>query len=155
MFEVPLDGLYAWVGVAALSVAVLGVASALPSAPAPDAAGAAATVDSVAGGDYPATGEHGIAAERVRIAPERIVLDGERGTASAGFRRGPVTPVRDDGRLARVLHGAPPSDAFDSSEAFAAATRNAREAEPEWRTASDRLRIRRVHWGDVRVTLVG
>ncbi|GAB3414220.1 hypothetical protein GCM10027435_08870 [Haloparvum alkalitolerans] len=155
MFEVPLDGLYAWVGVAALSVAVLGVASALPSAPAPDAAGAAATVDAVAGGDYPATGEHGIAAERIRITPERIVLDGEGGTASAGFRRGAVTPVRGNGRLARVLRGAPPSAVFDSSGAFAAAARNARETEPEWRTASDRLRIRRVHWGDVHVTLVG
>ncbi len=131
------------------------MATSLPSAPAPDAAGAAGTVDAVAGGEYPATGEHGIAAERVRIAPERIVLDGDRETATAAFREGPVTPARADRRLTRVLRGAPPSAAFDSPEGFATAARDARGAETAWRAAPDRLRVRRVHWGDVRVTLVG
>lgn len=154
MFEAPLDGLYAWVGLAVVSVAVLGVTVAFPSAPAPDAAGAAGTVDTVAGG-YPATGEHGIEAQRVRITPSRIVLDGEGGTASAAFRQTPVTPARLDDRLWRVLHGEPPSTVFDSSEAFVAAARDARETETRWRAAPDRLRVREIHWGDVRVTLVG
>lgn len=155
MFEASLDGLYAWAGVAAFSVAVLGVAAALPSAPTPDAAGAASTVDTVAGGDYPATGEHRIRAERIRLSSDRIVLDGGGGTASARFRQAPVTPARAHDRLRRVLLGTPPSTAFESPEAFAAAGRNARGTEVTWRAAPDRLRVRQVHWGDVRVTLVG
>lgn len=37
MFEVPVDALYAWLGVAAVSVAVLGVVVALPTTAPPDA----------------------------------------------------------------------------------------------------------------------
>ena len=165
MFETHLDATYAWLGLAVVSVAAVGVAAAFPASPPPDADGVARTVDSVADGEYPATAEHGLAAERIRIANGAVSLGDDRGTARAALDAPRITPVvrptaaapnaTTDARLRRVLDGAPPDATFDDPAAFAAAADRARAADERWTPAPDRLTVRRVHYGGVRVTLVG
>lgn len=162
MFETHLDATYAWLGLAVVSVATAGVAATLPASPPPDAAGVAHTIETVADGEYPATAEHGIAADRIRLTPRSVSLGGDGGSARTPLRGPPITPVpsgeRDGGgddRLRRVLDGVPPDAAFDDPDALAAAAERARNADREWRPAPERLTVRRVHYGGVHVTLVG
>ncbi|WP_435345404.1 DUF7283 family protein [Haloarchaeobius sp. HRN-SO-5] len=156
MFDVPLDAWYCWLAVAVASVAVAGVAVDLPTRPAPDAPAAADTVDAVAGATYPTVAEHRLDADSVRLRPGELGLRSDGETSYATFAFGPVVPVADGTTLARVLAGVQPADAFDSPSDFRRAVRSARvDAEAaDWRPAADRLVVRRVHWGDVRVTLV-
>jgi hypothetical protein len=162
VFETHLDATYAWLGLALVSVATVGVAAALPASPPPDANSVAHTIDSVADGGHPATAEHGLAADRIRITDRSVALDGGGGTARATLRASGITPVpadrygtADADGLHRVLDGVPPDAAFDDPEAFAAAAERARGRDQEWRPAPDRLTVRRVHYGGVHVTLVG
>ena len=166
MFETHLDATYAWLGLAVVSVAAVGVAAAFPASPPPDAGGVARTVDSVANGEYPATAEHGIAADRIRLTDGSVSLGGDGGTAHAALDAPRITPVvrpgatatpnaTPDPRLRRVLDGAPLDAAFDDPASFAAAAERARATDAVWMPAPDRLTVRRVHYGNVRVTLVG
>ncbi|MGM0448529.1 MAG: DUF7283 family protein [Methanobacteriota archaeon] len=166
MFETHLDATYAWLGLAVVSVAAVGVAAAFPASAPPDADGVARTVDSVADGEYPATAEHGIAADRIRLTEGSVSLGDDRGIARAALDAQRITPVirpgsgtapnaTTDPRLRRVLDGAPPDAAFDDPAAFAAAAERARAAEATWRPAPERITVRQVHYGDVRVTLAG
>ncbi|PAU85412.1 hypothetical protein CK500_01710 [Halorubrum salipaludis] len=162
MFETHLDATYAWLGLALVSVATVGVAAALPASPPPDASGVAHTIDSVADGEHPATAEHGLAADRIRLTSRSVALDGGGGTARAALRAPRITPVptprggtADAGGLRRVLGGVPADAAFDDPETFEAAAERARSGDREWRPAPDRLTVRRVHYGGVHVTLVG
>lgn len=154
MFELPVDAWYVWIGVAVASVALLGLVSTFPTAPPPDAAGAAETVDDVASGSYPASATHVVKADRIAIHPNGVRLRGEGGETHATFAFGPITPATDE-RLRRVLYGAPPGDAFDSPKAFQQAAVEAGTREPEWRPTDGAVRVRQVHWRSVRVTLVG
>lgn len=155
MFDVPLDAWYAWFGVAAVSVTAFGVAAAMPATPAPDAAGAADTVDAVAAGEYPATAEHGLAADELRLRPTGLEMRNDGGTARASFAFDPVTPAVHDSRLQRVLDGDPPDRVFDSVTAFQQAIIDARARKPRWQSAPDSIRVRQLHWEGIRVTLVG
>lgn len=164
MFETHADATYAWLGLALVSVATAGVAASLPSSPPPDAAGVAHTIDSVADGDHPATAEHGIAADRIRLTSRSVALGDGDGIAQATLYGPHITPVRGvsgsgaaggDVRLRQVLDGVPPDAVFDGPETFSAATAEARGADHEWRPASERLTVRRVHYEGVHVTLVG
>ncbi|MFC4407013.1 DUF7283 family protein [Haloarchaeobius iranensis] len=156
MFDAPPDAWYIWVSVALASVAVAGVATELPSRPAPDAAAAADTVDAVAGSTYASAGEHPLDADRVRLRPHRLALRTDGETSHATFAFGPVVPVGDDPALARVARGVPPGRAFGSVTAFEAAIEAAREraSDAGWRPVTDRLVVRHLEWGEVDVTLV-
>ncbi|WP_257298899.1 hypothetical protein [Haloarchaeobius sp. FL176] len=156
MFDAPPDAWYTCVAVALASVAVTGVATDLPSQPAPDAAAAANTVDAVAGSTYASAAEHPLDADRVRLRPQRLALRTDGETSHATFAFGPVVPVGDDPALARVARGVPPGRAFASLTAFEAAIETARErgSAAGWRPAADRLVVRHLEWGDVDVTLV-
>ncbi len=155
MLDVPLDAWYAWVGLALASVAVLGVAAALPTAPPPDAAGVAGTVDRVAAESHPTTAEHPVAAAEVRLGPHGIGLRSEAGRAHAAFAFGPVTPVADGSALDAVLRGTPPGQAFDDRTAFQQAVVDARARDPTWDPAGPTVVVRRVSWNEYGVTLVG
>ncbi|EMA65822.1 hypothetical protein C461_14016 [Halorubrum aidingense JCM 13560] len=164
MFETHADATYAWLGLALVSVATAGVAASFPSSPPPDAAGVAHTIDSVADGDHPATAEHGLAADRIRLTTRSVALSDGDGTSRAALHGSHITPVRrvDDGgaaggdvRLRQVLDGVPPDAVFDDRDAFSAAAAEARGTDHEWRPASERLTVRRVHYEGVHVTLVG
>jgi hypothetical protein len=162
VFETHLDATYAWLGLAVVSVATVGVAATLPASPPPDTAGVAHTIETVANGEYPATAEHGLAADRIRLTPRSVSLDGDGRRARAPLSGPPITPVSSDqggeggdGRLRRVLDGVPPDAVFDDPDALAAAAKRARAADHGWRAAPKRLTVRRVHYGGVHVTLVG
>lgn len=154
MFELPIDAWYVWIGVAVVSIAVLGLVSAFPTTPPPDAVGAADTIDEVAAGSYPASATHHVVADRIAIGPHTIKLDGEGGRTSASLSFGPITPAFDD-QLRPVLAGTPPNQVFDNPVAFHQAAIEASAQEPEWHRTSGKVRVRQVHWGSVRVTLTG
>lgn len=162
VFETHLDTTYAWLGLALVSVATAGVAATLPASPPPDASGVAHTIDSVADGEYPATAEHGLAANRIRLTTGSIALENGGRTGRARLQAPSITPVppdssreTNDGELRRVLNGVPPTAAFDDPEALAAAAERARGGYHPWRPAPERLTVRRVHYGEIHVTLVG
>jgi hypothetical protein len=155
VFDVPVDGWYAWLGVAAVSVLLLATATSLPTQPPPDAARAADAVDRVAAGDHAATAEIPLAADTVTVGSRRLTLRNDAGASHAAFAFGPVTPVGDAGPLAAVLAGATPAKRFASPAALANAAARAREAPPGRRGADSPLLVRTLRWGDLRVTLVG
>lgn len=156
MLDVAPGATYWFLGLAAASLVVVGVAADLPTRPPPDAPAAANTVDALAASEYAGTATHPVVASAVRVTARSVSLRSSAGTSHATFAFAPVTPAPPDSALAAVARGAPPGEAFDSPSAFAdaaaAARRDARDA--AWRPASDSLRVRRVNWGDVRVTLV-
>ena len=154
MFDVPIDAWYLWVGLAAASVLVLGVAIALPTAPGPDAAGAADAVDTVAASAHDDSIERPLPADRVKLGPHRISLRDGDAAAHASFVYGPITPVAEDTLLWEVVRGASPAHVFDSARAFRRAAEAARDEPPAWRESDGTLRIRRMSWEGVDVTLV-
>lgn len=155
MFDVPVDGWYAWLGVAAVSVLLLATATSLPTRAPPDAARVADTVDRVAASEHAATAEIPLDGARIRLGPRRIALRNEAGTAHATFAFGPVIPVGDGGPLAAVLYGAVPARQFDTPNDLAEAGAEARDRAAVWRDVDGPLLVRMLSWGDVRVTLVG
>lgn len=153
MFDAPIDTLYVWVGLALVATAAVGTATEFPTAPPPDARTAAAAVDRVAVVDHEATARHSVDAAAVKIDSTHLALrDGGR-TSRARFVRS-VTPVSRGSPLWRVLYGAQPEDVFDAPSALRDAADEARTGDGRWQ-CSDRLVVRTVTWGDLRVTLVG
>lgn len=128
MLDVPLDAVYYWLGLSIVSLAVVGVATTLPTQPPPDATAAANTVDAIAASDYQGTAEHPLSAASVRLTPSAIGLRTDAGTTHATFAFGPVTPVAPGSSLAAVARGAPPDQHFDDPSAFATAAERARTA---------------------------
>ena len=154
MFDVPIDAWYLWVGLAAASVLVLGVVLSLPTTPAPDAAGAADAVDTAAASAYDDVIQRPLPADRVKLGPNRISLRDGDATAHASFAYGPVTPVSEGTLLWEVVRGASPAHVFDSPRAFRRAAASARDESPDWRESDGTLRIKRISWEGVDVTLV-
>lgn len=157
MFDAPIDGWYAWLGVATASAALLGAAVGLPTTPPPDAAGVADTVDRTAASEYDARAEHPLDAAEVRLHPERIGLRTDAGTVHAPFVYGPVTPVAGHDELEAVLAGARPGGQFGSPDEFrrAANRARARARDRGWRRVDGPLVVRHVVWEGADVTLVG
>ncbi|MFB6108843.1 MAG: hypothetical protein ABEJ82_08400 [Haloplanus sp.] len=155
MLDVPVDAWYTWLGLSIASVALVGVGAALPTAPPPAAADAAATVDRTAATRYDATAEQPLDATAVRVGPAELGLRNDAGTTHAAYAFGPVTPTRTNGRLDAVLRGAPPDARFDGPAALCRAASAARDRPPRWRAVDGPLLVRHVHWGECDVTLVG
>lgn len=155
MFDVPVDAMYVWIGVGAVSLAALGVVVALPGAAPPDAVHVAQAVDTVAVAPPGATEAVAISAERIRLGPYRVGLAGPGGRAHAAFAYGPVAVADDSPCLDDLLAGEPPRSGFETQRAFELCIRVAQLPFPEWRPAPERLRFRRVSWGDVDVTIAG
>lgn len=154
MFEVPVDAMYVWFGVATVSVAALGVVTAFPTTTPPDATAVADAVDRTAVGPTGAYSVTAIEAAEIRLGPHRLALRNEGGAESTTLAYGPVTPAVNDDRLELLLHGRPTEDVFESPEAFRTAV-EAAQSRGEWRPASSQLEARRVSWGETDVTLVG
>lgn len=155
VFDAPLDAWYIWLGLAVASGATLTVASGMPAASPPDAAGAARTVDATAASEYAAVGEHPLPnADEVRVGRDTLSLRGPGGTAHAPIGYGPVTPAHGDERLLAVLRGSPPFETFGSVDAFEAALADASEPATTWHR-TDRLTVRRVSWEGIDAVLVG
>jgi hypothetical protein len=154
MFDAPMDGLVLWVGLSAISLTVAGVALALPTATAPDAGPLARTIDDVATSAHTVETTVPIDAGRVRLRSARVSLRGDGGTGHATLVAADPVPVRN-GSLRAVLAGRPPRRTFSSQAAFRRALARATGELGRWRPAPERLRIRRVSWGEVDATLVG
>ncbi|AQL42165.1 hypothetical protein BV210_05320 [Halorientalis sp. IM1011] len=169
-FEAPADAWYVFLGVSLVSVAMAGVALGLPSAVPPDANAAANTVDRVAASTQNASASYDHDADRLWVGTKRIRMESEDGgSAEESISFGQMVFVRhdDDGKLTEVLHGAPPTkvysgaspgprDAFQDDIEHAKSEMNdeARNDEPDWWTANGQLRVRKVNWRGVSVTLV-
>lgn len=158
-FEAPADAWYVFVGVSIVSVAAAGVAMGFPAGLGPDATGAMNQIDQVAGSNYEtyATQEHD--ADAFRVDSKQISLRNDHGTAHATVSFGTMAPVRGHDDLERVLGGEPVEDVFTDRTDFESGFRTAQETvhgggSSEWRTARGQLRVRKVIWGDVSVTLV-
>ena len=154
MFDVPVDAWYLWLGLATASVAVFGVAAQLPTEPPPDAADVADAVDAVASSPYPDSATHPLSVQQIELGPRRIALRNDVGTSHASFAYGPVTPVQDGTLLWEVLRGARPKHVFESPTAFERAATVTRQRPSEWHPAAEKLRVRKVSWEGVDVTLV-
>jgi hypothetical protein len=156
MFGPPVESWYLWVGLAAVSAAMVGIAVELPRTTAPDTSAVATTVDGVAASPYAAVGEHPLRADAIRLSARRVALRRGETTARAEFSFGPVVPVTaEDRRLEQLLRGGSPTECFGSRSGFEAAVERARGGDSDWRPAPDRLLVRRVSWGGVDATLVG
>ncbi|MFC6951697.1 DUF7283 family protein [Halorubellus litoreus] len=156
MLDVAPGATYWFLGLAAASLVVVGVAADLPTRPPPDASAAANTVDALAASEYEGTATHPVSANAVRVTARSLSLRSSAGSSHATFAFAPVTPAPPGSALAAVARGAPPGERFESPRALAAAAETARRdaRDADWRTASDSVRVRRVNWGEVRVTLV-
>lgn len=154
MFEVPVDTLYVWLGLAAVGVAMLGVVTALPTTAPPDSTAVADETDRVAVGPPGASATVEIEASEIRYGPHRLSMRNEGGSSSASFTYGPVTPVIADDRLELLLYGHEPADVFETRAAFQSAVDSA-QSRGEWRPAPEAIEVRHVVWGEVDVTLVG
>ncbi|WP_435064104.1 DUF7283 family protein [Halobaculum sp. EA56] len=157
MFDAPVDVWYAWLGLAVAGAVALGTVSALPTAPPPDAAAVAGTVDTVTAAEAPAAARYRLLADEVRVTTRGVSLRSDGGTAFAAFAVGAVVPVERGGPLAGVALGDPPGRAFETPASFAGAVERARAAgragDAEWTTGRT-LHARHVSWGETDVTLV-
>jgi hypothetical protein len=155
MLDAPVESTYVWFGLVLVSVTLVGLVVRVPTAPPPDAAATARTVDSVASSPYEAQGRHPIEATAIRLGSERVGLRTDGGEAHAAFAYDSVVPVLGHEGLSAVLRGRPPSAVFDTAREFAAALEATRTTDPRWQPAPSVLLVRRVSWGEVDATLVG
>jgi hypothetical protein len=154
VFDAPLDIPYVWIGLAAVSIAVAGTVLALPTATAPDAAGVADAIDTVAASQHGAIGTITHGASELRVRPNRISLRSAGGTSHAVLTFGPVTHA-GNGSLAAVLSGESPAEAFPNLREFRSAVTRAQRESGHWMTAPAELTVRHVSWGGYDATLVG
>jgi len=150
MLGPPIDAWYVWLGVALVSLAVLGVAAVATPEPPSTAEAAADTIEEVAASRAPATGRHPIDAERVRIDAYTLTIDGDTATLDYGK----MTPAPRGSDLRRVALGAHPLTVFDSPGAFAAAVRDAGKEGTIVEPAGDELIVRTLTYGGNDVVLV-
>lgn len=154
VFDAPLDTLYVWVGLGAVSLAVAGTVLAFPTGSPAGARAVADAVDSVAASEYDAREAVAVPAEEIRLGPQTLGLRADGRPAHAHIEYGPVTPVRD-GKLRAILDGERPAEVFADPDSFGVAIDRAQRRDSGWREAPDELRVRRVSWGEVNATLVG
>lgn len=154
MFDAPIDGVYAWLGVAVVSIAVAAVAVSLPSTVPPDASAVAAQIDRVA------TSEHRVAtsiqpdADAMRVRASQVSLRRDGTTAHAPLV-GERVVTADTDALAALLAGQPAESVYTDRAAFARAVDEVTAGQGTWRPAPEHLQIRRVTWGEIDVTVVG
>jgi hypothetical protein len=153
MFDTNVETAYVWVAVGAVSVAVLGVTTQLPTSAPPDGAAAATTIDEVATGPPGSVATRDLQATEWSLTGRQLGLRSDGGTVHETLLQ-PVVPAVD-ASLAAVLDGERPSAVFDSPAAFRRATETTGPEREQWRPAPDRLTARHVAWGGVDVTLVG
>jgi hypothetical protein len=151
MFDTQVDTLYVWVAVGAVSVAVFGIVTQLPTAQPPDGAAAATTIDEVATSPPGSVESRELDAEEWSLSRRQLGLRSDSATVRQTLLE-PVVPATTDS-LAAVLDGEDPEAVFDSTEAFRNATD--RTGGTDWRPAPETMTVRHVRWGGVDVTLVG
>jgi hypothetical protein len=155
VFDAPVDAWYVWLGLSVASVALIGVGTALPTAPPPPATDAADTIDRIAATTYPSMARSPIDARSIHLTPRTVGLRNDAGVTHAAFSFGPITPVLGSPALRAVLRGAPPPSRFDSGDKLCATAATARDRPSRWRDLDDPLVVRHVIWEGCDVTVVG
>ena len=164
--EAPVDAWYVWLGVAAVSIGLAGLALSVPSTPPPDATTAANTIEETAASPTEATGEYDHDGTEARIGERRLWLraDGTQNTARIAYGR--MVPVSGDEQLRAVLDGDDATSVYDHNAdrdawaAFHGDVEDARDRaeDPEWRPADGTVRVRTVAYptpgGETHATLV-
>jgi len=137
-----------YMGLTLFTTVALGVVLSMQTVPAPDANGAANTIDSVAGSRGGTHAEYDHNAEAVRVQAESFSLRNEGGTSSATVAFGSLAPVNVNGshydRLEQVLHGEQWQDVFDTRKEFRQTSANATQdavGNDEWVATSGTLRV--------------
>lgn len=172
-FEAPVDAWYVWLGVALVSLALVGIALSLPTQPPPDADRAANAIDRVSASPYQAEASYEHDAEEVRITTAQVSLrnDGGADHASVAFEQ--VTPiyvvsqaVENGGEiqdvLTAILHGGNPTDVLEAHdveteavvEAVAETNEYVAADDDEWQPATGVLTVRQVTLDGEPVVLV-
>lgn len=154
MFDAPMDGVLAWIGLAACSIAVAGVAVSLPTTAPPAASAVAAQVDEVATSEHRVAATVSLRADEIRIRATQLSLRTDGVTAHARVVGEGVVAAETEG-LAAVLAGRDPERVYADRAAFERDVAQVRDGTETWRPAPDTLQIRRVTWGDVDATVVG
>jgi len=158
--EAPADAWYVFIGVSLISVAVAGVVMGLPTGQAPNADSAIEQIDAVAGDTYESKASADHNADRFWVDSKRIGLKNDHGTATESVSFGTLSPVyNESSNLSKVLTGTKAESVYTDKSAFKSDIESARgksfiDGEPQWHSASGKLRIRKVIWGDYSVTLV-
>lgn len=104
--EAPIDAWYVWVAVAIVSIAIFGVALAVPSGPPPDANAGANAIDRVGASPHEASATVDHDGEGVRLTATELALRNDHGTSYADLAYGGVVPARGVDSLENVTHGA-------------------------------------------------
>lgn len=112
-WEAPVDGWYVWLAVALASLAFVGIALSLPSAPPPDATRTANTIDDVAGTNYEASARMEHDAEAVKIDGRRIEMRNDDGNSHASLAFGEVVIVNGHDKLENVAYGSSFADEYE------------------------------------------
>ena len=159
-FEAPIDAWYVWVGVSLVSIAIAGIALAIPAQPPPDADEVAGTLDRVAASGYDASATVPHDATHVRLGSERIGLRNDGGTDEARISFGTVVAlpsVNATESEQTALEGVVAGERMLDSElesVLAVAVAEAKHSTGEWVNAEDSLRARAVSVSGERVILV-
>jgi hypothetical protein len=154
MFDVPMDGLIGWLGLATVSFAVAGVALSLPSTTPPDAGALASSIDQVSTSPHEVATSVRLRADAVRVRSAQVSVRKDGVVTHADLVAGGALWTEDD-RLRGVLAGKAPDAVFEDSVAFGRAIDGAAARPVRWRSVPDPIRVRRVTWGGVDVTIVG
>ncbi len=168
--EAPVDAWYVWIGVAAVSAALAGIAVQLPSDAPPDANEAANTIDEVAASTTQSVAAYDHGAKEVKLETDRISMRNDGGTTRSSIVFGPLTPIHavsdDETRAAldRILDGEQPPDVIADSrtldsetellDAAEAARTEHRAGGAEWRPAAGELRVRSLTLDGKRVVIL-
>jgi hypothetical protein len=167
-WEAPVDAWYVWVGVAVVSVGLLGFVLGFPSQPSPDAARAVNAIDRVSSSSHQASVAYDHDAEAIKVGTKRVAMRNSGGTSQESVVFGSLTPVDavegDDRReaLERIAAGAPPASVLEEYSFDAAALRGAAADArdqvdrngAQWRPAEGPLFVRQLELGGERVVLV-
>ena len=157
-FEAPMDAWVVYIGVALVSMTLLGVALGFSPIPPPDANAAANTIDMAGGSSITGEAEYEQDAEWFWMDQQQIALKNEGGQTKATIAFGEMTAVHYDERLSDVLYGSPVSEEFSSEYEFLAAVVAAQAASEadrgDWQPANGEIRARKVIVGDTDVILV-
>ena len=172
-FEAPVDAWYIWVGVAVVSLVLVGVVLSLPTQPPPDADRAASTVDRVGGSASQAAASYEHDADEVRVTAGKISMRNDGGTDHAPVAFGTPTPVAavpaavDDAEavhdaLVAILHDGHPADVRAETgvetqevvDAVAATNEYVASGEMAWRPATGTLTVRQVSLGNETLVLI-
>ncbi|WEL17713.1 Putative pilin/flagellin [Halorhabdus sp. SVX81] len=167
-FEAPVDAWYVWIGVAVVSVTLVGFVLGLPSQPPPDATKAVNTIDRVAGSTQESAASYSHDAAEIRIDTRRVAMRNDGGTTRESVAFGSLTPVKavENATMResfdRIVHGQRPESviaeySFNTTALLSKAERTRKRIDTngvEWRRTDGELVVRRIEIDGTSLVLI-